>query len=89
MFQKQIRDFLAYQQDELLDCSHGIFEQIFRRTQIYRCGSEIKGIRLSNAHTKEISDLTISRDDEENIVTEVKLMFDDSFDEDTKYPSNL
>ena len=38
---------------------------------------------------KEISDLTISRDDEENLVTEVKLMFGDSFDEDTKYPSNL
>ena len=38
---------------------------------------------------KEISDLTISRDAEENLVTEVKLMFGDSFDEDTKYLSNL
>ena len=49
----------------------------------------LKESGFSNVHTKEISDLTISRDDEENIVTEVKLMFDDSFDEDTKYPSNL
>mgnify|MGYP000521209453 FL=1 len=35
------------------------------------------------------SDLTISRDDEENLVTEIKLIFGDSFDENTKYPSNL
>lgn len=49
----------------------------------------LKESGFSNVHTKEISDLTISRDYEENLVTEVKLMFGDSFDEDTKYPSNL
>lgn len=49
----------------------------------------LKESGFSNVHTKEISDLTISRDDEENLVTEVKLMFGDSFDEDKKYPSNL
>lgn len=49
----------------------------------------LKESGFSKVHTKEISDLTISRDDEENLVTEVKLMFGDSFDEDTKYPSNL
>ncbi len=49
----------------------------------------LKESGFSNVHKKEISDLTISRDDEENLVTEVKLMFSDSFDEDTKYPSNL
>ena len=49
----------------------------------------LKESGFSNVHTKEISDLTISKDDEENLVTEVKLMFSDSFDEDTKYPSNL
>ena len=49
----------------------------------------LKESGFSNVHTKEISDLTISRDDEENLVTEVKLIFGDSFDEDTKYPSNL
>lgn len=49
----------------------------------------LKESGFSNVHTKEISDLTISRDDEENLVTEVKLMFGDSFDEDSKYPSNL
>ena len=49
----------------------------------------LKESGFSNVHTKEISDLTISRDDEENLVTEVKIMFKDSFDEDTKYPSNL
>lgn len=49
----------------------------------------LKESGFSNVHTKEISDLTISRDDEENLVTEVKLMFGDSFDENTKYPSNL
>lgn len=49
----------------------------------------LKESGFSNVHTKEISDLTISRDHEENLVTEVKLMFGDSFDEDTRYPSNL
>lgn len=49
----------------------------------------LKESGFSNIHTKEISDLTISRDEEENLVTEVKLMFGDSFDENTKYPSNL
>lgn len=49
----------------------------------------LKESGFSNVHTKEISDLTISRDDEENLVTEVKLMLGNSFDEDTKYPSNL
>ncbi|MDD6539835.1 MAG: hypothetical protein PUF85_03505, partial [Firmicutes bacterium] len=49
----------------------------------------LKESGFSNVHTKERSDLTISRDYEENLVTEVKLMFGDSFDEDTKYPSNL
>ena len=33
--------------------------------------------------------MTVSRDSEENLVTNVKLMFGDSFDENTKYPSNL
>ena len=49
----------------------------------------LKESGFSNVHTKEISDLPISRDDEENLVTEVKLMFGSPFDEDTKYPSNL
>lgn len=49
----------------------------------------LKKSGFSNVHTKEISNLTISRDDEDNLVTEVKLMFGDSFDEDTNYPSNL
>lgn len=50
---------------------------------------KLKEAGFSNVHTKEISDLTISRDNEENLVTEIKLIFGDSFDEDTKYPSNL
>ena len=50
---------------------------------------KLKESGFSNVHTKKVSDLTISREDEENLVTEVKLMFSDSFDEDTKYPSNL
>ena len=50
---------------------------------------KLKQAGFSNVHTKEISDLTISRDGEENLVTEIELMFGDSFDEDTKYPSNM
>lgn len=50
---------------------------------------QLKESGFSNVHTKEISDLTISRDGKENLVTEVKLIFGDSFSEDTKYPSNL
>ncbi len=49
----------------------------------------LKESGFSNVHTKEIPDLTVSRDSEENLVTNVKLMFGDSFDENTKYPSNL
>ena len=49
----------------------------------------LKESGFSNVHTKERADLTISRDDEENLVTEIKLIFGDSFDENTKYPSNL
>lgn len=49
----------------------------------------LKEAGFSNIYTKEISDLTISRDDEEDLVSEVKLVFGDSFDENTKYPSNL
>lgn len=49
----------------------------------------LKESGFTNVHTKEISDLTVSRDGEENLVTNVKLMFGDSFDENTKYPSNL
>ena len=49
----------------------------------------LKEAGFSNIYTKEISDLTISRDDEEDLVSEVKLVFGDSFDADTKYPSNL
>lgn len=49
----------------------------------------LKESGFSNVHTKEISDLTISRDDKENLVTEIKLIFGDSFAEDKKYPSNL
>lgn len=49
----------------------------------------LKESGFSNIHTKEISDLTISRENEENYVTDVKLLFGDSFAKDTKYPSNL
>lgn len=49
----------------------------------------LKESGFSNVHTKEISDLTISKDDEENLVTEIRLIFGDSFAEDKKYPSNL
>lgn len=49
----------------------------------------LKESGFSNVHTKEISDLTISRDSEENLVTEINLIFGNFFAEDTKYPSNL
>ena len=49
----------------------------------------LKESGFTNIHTKEISDLTISREDEEKIVTEVKLVHTGKFDEDLKYPSNL
>ena len=50
---------------------------------------KLKEAGFSNVQTKEISDLTISRDAEEKLVTDIKLIFGDSFDENTKYPSNL
>lgn len=40
-------------------------------------------------YSKEISDLTLSRENEENLVTEIRLGLRTSFDEETKYPSNL
>ena len=38
---------------------------------------------------KEISDLTLSREDEHNLVSEIKLLYTSEFNEETKYPSNL
>lgn len=49
----------------------------------------LKESGFSNIRTKEISDLTLSREDEENIVTEVRLVHTDAFNEDAMYPSNL
>ena len=44
---------------------------------------------FANIETKEISDLPISRENEENIVTEVKLMHTSTFNKNDQYPSNL
>ena len=44
---------------------------------------------FSCVYTKEISDLPLSREDEANLVTEVRLLFDKSFEEGTKFPNNL
>ena len=44
---------------------------------------------FTNIETKQISDLPISRENEENIVTEVKLMHTSTFNENDEYPSNL
>lgn len=49
----------------------------------------LKESGFSNIHTKEISDLTLSRENEEFLVSEVKLLHTSSFDADTVYPSNL
>ena len=49
----------------------------------------LKESGFTNVRVKEISDLTISREDEENKVTEVKLGYRDKFRSSTKYPSNL
>ena len=68
-----------------MGCSSDSLEGL-KYTEVVR---RLKESGFSNVYIKEISDLTISRDDEENLVTEVKLMLGDSFDEDTKYPSNL
>lgn len=50
---------------------------------------KLKESGFSCVHTKKVSDLTISREDEENLVTEINLMLFDDFEEDTKYPSNM
>lgn len=42
-----------------------------------------------NIRMKEIADLTISRSEEENLVTDVRLAYGGDFAADTKYPSNL
>lgn len=46
---------------------------------------------FSNIHTKEIADLQLNEKNKEYLVTDVNLCFGlkDSFDVDTKYPSNL
>lgn len=49
----------------------------------------LKESGFTNIRTKEVSDLTISREDEEKIVTDVKLVHTSAFSEDSKYPSNL
>lgn len=49
----------------------------------------LKESGFTNIREKELSDLTLSREDEENLVTEVRLLHTDKFREFTKYPSNL
>lgn len=49
----------------------------------------LKESGFTNIQTKEVSDLTLSREHEHNLVTEVRLLHTDEFDENTKYPSNL
>ena len=49
----------------------------------------LKESGFSNVRIKEVSDLTLSREDEEYLVSEVKLIHTDQFCEDSKYPSNL
>lgn len=49
----------------------------------------LKESGFTNIRVKELSDLTLSRQDEENMVTEVKLLHTDEFKEYTKYPANL
>lgn len=50
---------------------------------------KLKEYGFTNIRLKEISDLTLSREDEENIVTEVKLFYTNKFSKDTQYPSNF
>lgn len=49
----------------------------------------LKESGFTNIQTKEISDLTLSREDEHDLVTEINLLHTSEFDETTKYPSNL
>ena len=49
----------------------------------------LKDSGFTNIHTEEISDLPTSREDEDNIVTEVKLLHTSTFGADKKYPSNF
>lgn len=49
----------------------------------------LKESGFTNIQTKEISDLTLSREDEHDLVTEIKLLHTSDFSETTKYPSNL
>lgn len=49
----------------------------------------LKESGFTNVQTKEMSDLTLSREDEHNLVTEIKLLHTNEFTEATKYPSNL
>ena len=49
----------------------------------------LKESGFTNIQTKEISDLTLSREDEHDLVTEIKLLHTGEFSETTKYPSNL
>lgn len=50
---------------------------------------KLKESGFTDVKEKEIQDLTISREDEEKMVTDVKLGWTTFFDETTKYPSNL
>lgn len=50
---------------------------------------KLKESGFIHVRTKEISDLTLSREDEENLVSEVRLIHTDTFNESTVYPSNF
>ncbi|MCD8325448.1 MAG: hypothetical protein LUC90_01840 [Lachnospiraceae bacterium] len=75
-----------YQKLTLMCYSNSSLEGI-KYTEVVQ---KLKESGFSNIHTKEISDLTISREDEENLVTKINLLLlGSSFDEGTKYPSNM
>lgn len=61
--------------------------------------SSLEGLKYSDGvlkesgfvhvRTKEVSDLTLSREDEENLVSEIRLIRINTFDKSTVYPSNF
>ncbi len=50
---------------------------------------KLKESGFTNVHPKEISDLTLSREDEEDLVTNIEFLFIDKFNKNTQYPSNM
>ena len=77
----------CFEYQKLIPIGHNVSE--FIGIEYTDAVLKFKEAGFTNIIAKEISDLTISREKETNLVTEVRLLFANTFNDATQYPSNM